>query len=47
MIIFPIIPIAALLIQTSYSLYDILQYRAEVNEIETQVISSHIDIWCK
>jgi uncharacterized protein YlxP (DUF503 family) len=37
MIIFPIIPICALLIQTSYSLYDILQYREEVGEIEIQV----------
>lgn len=37
MIILPFIPILALLIQTSFSLYDILQYRSEVNEIESQV----------
>lgn len=37
MIILPFIPILALLIQTSFSLYDILQYRNEVNEIESQV----------
>ncbi|XP_070495647.1 uncharacterized protein [Chironomus tepperi] len=37
MIILPFIPILALLIQTSYSLYDILQSRNEVNEIEVQV----------
>jgi len=38
MIILPFIPILALLIQTSYSLYDILQSRNEVNEIEVQVL---------
>ncbi|CRK87152.1 CLUMA_CG000961, isoform A [Clunio marinus] len=38
MIILPFIPILALLIQTSFSLYDIIQYRNEVNEIESQVV---------
>lgn len=37
MIILPFIPILALLAQTSFALYDILQYRSEVNEIEAQV----------
>lgn len=37
MIILPFIPILALLVQTSFSLYDILQYLGEVNEIESQV----------
>lgn len=37
MLVFPIIPIIALIIQTTYSLYDIFQYRDAVNEIEIQV----------
>ncbi|CRK95793.1 CLUMA_CG009250, isoform A [Clunio marinus] len=40
MITLPFIPILALLIQTSFSLYDILQYRSEVNDIETQVVTA-------
>lgn len=43
MIILPFIPILALLIQTSFALYDILQYRSEVNEIESQVNISFTD----
>lgn len=37
MIILPFIPILALLVQTCYTLNDILDYKAEVAEIETQV----------
>lgn len=42
MIILPFIPILALLLQTSFSLYEILQYRSEVNEIETQVNKAEV-----
>lgn len=45
MIILPFIPILALLLQTSFSLYDILQYRSEVNEIESQV-NIIVLCWC-
>ncbi|XP_005177981.1 uncharacterized protein LOC101893791 [Musca domestica] len=37
MIILPFIPILALIVQTSISLHDVLEYRAEVADIETQV----------
>ncbi|XP_061401271.1 uncharacterized protein LOC133337023 [Musca vetustissima] len=37
MIILPFIPILALIVQTSISLDDVLEYRAEVADIETQV----------
>lgn len=43
MIILPFIPILALIVQTSLILQEILDYRAEVADIETQVsdILSH------
>uniref|UniRef100_A0A1I8PRX9 guanylate cyclase n=2 Tax=Stomoxys calcitrans TaxID=35570 RepID=A0A1I8PRX9_STOCA len=37
MIILPFIPILALIVQTSISLHDVLEYRVEVADIETQV----------
>lgn len=37
MIILPFIPILALIVQTSFILHDILIYRMEVSDIETQV----------
>lgn len=37
MIILPFIPILALIVQTSVILQEILDYRAEVADIETQV----------
>jgi len=37
MIILPFIPILALIVQTSLTLQEILEYRADVADIETQV----------
>ncbi|XP_075168343.1 uncharacterized protein LOC142240526 [Haematobia irritans] len=37
MIVLPFIPILALIVQTSISLHDVLEYRVEVADIETQV----------
>jgi len=44
MIILPFIPILALIVQTSVTLQEILEYRSAVADIETQV-SSWVAQW--
>lgn len=44
MIILPFIPILALIVQTSFMLNEILVYRRESSDIETQVINKLINI---